>query len=155
MPVQALREFLDRNRIKYVVISHSPAHTAQEVAASAHIPGRAMAKTVIVKLDGRLTMAVLPSSEMVDLERLADAAFAQRAELADEDEFRDRFPDCELGAMPPFGNLYGMDVYVADSLAEDEEIAFNAGSHTEVIRMPYPDYARLVKPRILRFGAPR
>jgi Ala-tRNA(Pro) deacylase len=155
MPVQTLREFLDRNRIKYVTISHSAAHTAQEVAASAHIPGRAMAKTVIVKLDGRLTMAVLPSSEMVDLELLADAAFAQRAELADEDEFRDRFPDCELGAMPPFGNLYGMDVYVADSLAEDEEIAFNAGSHTEVIRMAYPDYARLVKPRILRFGAPR
>ena len=155
MPVQTLREFLDRNRIKYVTISHSAAHTAQEVAASAHIPGRAMAKTVIVKLDGRLTMAVLPSSEMVDLELLADAAFAQRAELADEDEFRDRFPDCELGAMPPFGNLYGMDVYVADSLAEDDEIAFNAGSHTEVIRMAYPDYARLVKPRILRFGAPR
>jgi Ala-tRNA(Pro) deacylase len=155
MPVQTLREFLDRNRIKYVTISHSAAHTAQEVAASAHIPGRAMAKTVIGKLDGRLTMAVLPSSEMVDLELLADAAFAQRAELADEDEFRDRFPDCELGAMPPFGNLYGMDVYVADSLAEDEEIAFNAGSHTEVIRMAYPDYARLVKPRILRFGAPR
>ena len=155
MPVQTLREFLDRNRIKYVTISHSAAHTAQEVAASAHIPGRAMAKTVIVKLDGRLAMAVLPSSEMVDLELLADAAFAQRAELADEDEFRDRFPDCELGAMPPFGNLYGMDVYVADSLAEDDEIAFNAGSHTEVIRMAYPDYARLVKPRILRFGAPR
>ena len=155
MPVQTLREFLDRNRIKYVTISHSAAHTAQEVAASAHIPGRAMAKTVIVKLDGRLTLAVLPSSEMVDLELLADAAFAQRAELADEDEFRDRFPDCELGAMPPFGNLYGMDVYVADSLAEDDEIAFNAGSHTEVIRMAYPDYARLVKPRILRFGAPR
>lgn len=155
MPVQALREFLDRNRIKYVTISHSPAHTAQEVAASAHIPGRAMAKTVIVKLDGRLAMAVLPASEMIDLELLADAAFAQRAELADENEFRDRFPGCELGAMPPFGNLYGMDVYVADSLAEDDEIAFNAGSHTEAIRMQYPDYARLVKPRILRFGAPR
>jgi len=155
MPVQALREFLDRNRIKYVTISHSPAHTAQEVAASAHIPGRAMAKTVIVKLDGRLAMAVLPASEMIDLELLADAAFAQRAELADENGFRDRFPGCELGAMPPFGNLYGMDVYVADSLAEDDEIAFNAGSHTEVIRMQYPDYARLVKPRILRFGAPR
>jgi Ala-tRNA(Pro) deacylase len=155
MPVQTLREFLDRNRIKYVLISHSPAHTAQEVAASAHIPGRALAKTVIVKLDGRLAMAVLPASEMIDLELLADAAFAQKAELAEEEEFGDRFPDCQLGAMPPFGNLYGMDVYVADSLAEDDEIAFNAGSHTELIRMAYPDYARLVKPRILRFGAPR
>jgi Ala-tRNA(Pro) deacylase len=155
MPAQALREFLDRNRIKYVLISHSPAHTAQEIAASAHIPGRAMAKTVIVKLDGRLAMAVLPASEMVDLELLADAAFAQKAELADEEEFADRFPGCQLGAMPPFGNLYGMDVYVADSLAEDDEIAFNAGTYTELVRMAYPDYARLVKPRILRFGAPR
>jgi Ala-tRNA(Pro) deacylase len=155
MPVQTPRDFLDRNRVKYVVISHSPAHTAQEVAASAHIPGRAMAKTVIVKLDGRLAMAVLPASEMIDLDLLGDAAFAQQAELADESEFSDRFPGCELGAMPPFGNLYGMDVYVADSLAEDDEIAFNAGSYTEVIRMAYPDYARLVKPRILRFGAPR
>ena len=155
MLVEALREFLDRSRIKYVVISHSSAHTAQEIAASAHIPGRAMAKTVIVKLDGRLAMAVLPASEMIDLELLADAAFAQQAELAEEEEFADRFPDCELGAMPPFGNLYGMDVYVADSLAEDEEIAFNAGSHTDLVRMAYPDYARLVKPRILRFGAPR
>jgi Ala-tRNA(Pro) deacylase len=153
MPVQALRDFLDRNRIKYVVISHSPAHTAREVAASAHIPGQAMAKTVIVKLDGRLAMAVLPASEMVDLDLLADAAFARHAELAEEEEFGERFPGCELGAMPPFGNLYGMDVYVADSLAEDDEIAFNAGSHTELIRMSYPDYARLVKPRILRFGA--
>ncbi len=155
MPVEKLRELLDRNRIKYVVISHSPAHTAQEIAASAHIPGSEMAKTVVVKLYGRLAMAVLPASELVDLELLADAAFAQMAELADEAEFGDRFPDCELGAMPPFGNLYGMDVYVADSLAEDEEIAFNAGSYTELVRMAYPDYARLVKPRILRFGAPR
>ncbi|MGH7517268.1 MAG: aminoacyl-tRNA deacylase [Gemmatimonadales bacterium] len=155
MPVEALRDFLDRNRIKYVVISHSPAHTAQEIAASAHIPGRVMAKTVIVKLDDRLAMAVLPASEMVDLELLADAAFARQAELADEEEFGDRFPDCQLGAMPPFGNLYGMDVYVAESLAEDDEIAFNGGSFTELVRMAYPDYARLVKPRILRFGAPR
>jgi Ala-tRNA(Pro) deacylase len=155
MLVEALRQVLDTNRIKYVVISHSPAHTAQEIAASAHIPGRAMAKTVIVKLDGKLAMAVLPASEMVDLELLADAALAQKAELAEEEEFEDRFPDCHLGAMPPFGNLYGMDVYVADSLAEDDEIAFNAGSHTELVRMAYPDYARLVKPRILRFGATR
>jgi Ala-tRNA(Pro) deacylase len=153
--VEALREFLDRNHIKYVVISHSPAHTAQEIAASAHIPSRMMAKTVIVKMDGRLAMAVLPASELVDLDLLADAAFARQVELAEEEEFGGRFPDCQVGAMPPFGNLYGMDVYVAESLAEDDEIAFNAGSYSELIRMPYPDYARLVKPRILRFGAPR
>ncbi len=155
MPVEALREFLDRNRIKYVVISHSPAHTAQEIAASAHIPSQMLAKTVIVKMDGRLAMAVLPASELVDLNLLADAAFARQVELAEEEEFGDRFPDCQLGAMPPFGNLYGMDVYVAESLTEDDEIAFNAGSYSELVRMAYPDYARLVKPRILRFGAPR
>ncbi len=154
MPVQTLRDFLDRNRIKYVVISHSPAHTAQEVAASAHIPGRAMAKTVIVRLDGRLAMAVLPASEMIDLDLLGDAAFAQQAELADESEFRDRFPGCDLGAMPPFGNLYSMPVYVAERLTEDEEIAFNAGSSTEVILMMYQDYDRLVQPRVLPVGVP-
>jgi Ala-tRNA(Pro) deacylase len=154
MPVEKLREFLDENRIKYIVISHSRAYTAHEIAASAHIPGQEMAKTVMVKLDGRLAMAVLPASELIDLDLLADAAFAERAEIADEEEFRDRFPDCAVGAMPPFGNLYGTDVYVAESLAEDDEIAFNAGSHTELVRMAYPDYARLVKPRILRFGAP-
>ncbi|HEU5170464.1 MAG TPA: YbaK/EbsC family protein [Gemmatimonadales bacterium] len=152
MPVQKLREFLDANRIRYVVITHSPAHTAQEIAASAHIPGREMAKTVIVKLDGQLAMAVLPASELVDLPLLADAAFARTAEIAEEKEFRDRFPDCELGAMPPFGNLYGMEVYVADDLTGDEEIAFNGGSFTELVRMTYADFARLVKPRILRFG---
>jgi Ala-tRNA(Pro) deacylase len=154
MPVEALREFLDSNRVKYVIITHSPAYTAREIAASTHIPGREIAKTVIVKIDGRLAMAVLPASELVDLDLLADAAFARRVELAEEEEFGHRFPDCQLGAMPPFGNLYGMDVYVAESLTEDEEIAFNAGSHTELVRMAYPDYARLVKPRILRFGAP-
>jgi Ala-tRNA(Pro) deacylase len=154
MPVEALREFFDSNRVKYVIITHSPAYTAREIAASTHIPGREIAKTVIVKIDGRLAMAVLPASELVDLDLLADAAFAQRVELAEEEEFGHRFPDCQLGAMPPFGNLYGMDVYVAESLTEDEEIAFNAGSHTELVRMAYPDYARLVKPRILRFGAP-
>jgi Ala-tRNA(Pro) deacylase len=153
MPVERLRNFLDQNRIKYVVISHSPAYTAREIARSAHIAGRQMAKTVMVKLDGHLAMAVLPASELVDLDLLADAAFAQRAEIAEEWEFRDCFPDCEIGGMPPFGNLYGLDVYVADSLAEDDEIAFNAGVYTELVRMAYPDYARLVKPRILRFGA--
>lgn len=153
MPVERLRNFLDQNRIKYVVITHSPAYTASEIARSAHISGKQMAKTVMVKLDGRLAMAVLPASELVDLDLLADAAFAQRAEIAEEWEFRDLFPDCEIGGMPPFGNLYGLDVYVADSLAEDDEIAFNAGVYTELVQMDYPDYARLVKPRILRFGA--
>jgi Ala-tRNA(Pro) deacylase len=152
MPARALRELLDTHNVKYVAISHSPAYTAQEIAASAHIPGHELAKTVMVKVDGRLAMAVLPSYCHVDFEQLAEALGADRVALADEFEFRDRFGECEVGAMPPFGNLYGMDVYVADDLTEDEQIAFNAGTHTELIRMAYADFARLVEPRVVRFA---
>jgi Ala-tRNA(Pro) deacylase len=152
MPVKQLREFLDKNMVKYVTVSHSPAYTAQEIAASAHIPGRELAKTVMVKVDGRLAMAVLPASSHVDFDLLADAIGARRVELADESEFRQQFGECELGAMPPFGNLYGMEVYVADELTEDDQIAFNAGSHTELIRMAYADFERLVRPQIIRFA---
>jgi Ala-tRNA(Pro) deacylase len=152
MPVQKLKEFLEANQVKYVTISHSPAFTAQEIAASAHIPGKELAKTVLVKLDGRIAMAVLPASQRVNFDQLRETAKAKKVELAPEQEFRDRFPECDVGAMPPFGNLYGMDVYVADTLAEDEEIAFNAGSVTELIRMAYRDFERLVKPRVLHFA---
>ena len=152
MPVQALREHLDSHLVKYVVIQHSRAYTMQEVASATHIPGKELAKTVIVEIDGRLAMAVLPASQTVELEQLRDSLGAQRVTLAREDVFRDRFPECEPGAMPPFGNLYEMDVYVADTLAEDEEIGFNAGSHTELVRMSYRDFDRLVQPRILRFA---
>jgi len=152
MPINKLKAFLDAERIQYVVISHSPAFTAQQVAASAHVKGRELAKTVMVNIDGRLVMAVLPASQKVDLERLREAASAEQVELASEREFRDRFPDCDLGAMPPFGNLYGLDVYVADGLTDDEEIAFNAGSFTELVRMSYHDFERLVQPKVLRFA---
>jgi Ala-tRNA(Pro) deacylase len=152
MPIEKLRTFLDREGVKYVVISHSRAYTAQEAAASAHIPGRELAKTVIVKLDGKMAMAVLPASYHIDLDHLAEAAGAKQADLASEHEFAGSFPDCDTGAMPPFGNLYGMDVYAAESLAEDEEIAFAAGSHTELIRLAYQDFERLVKPKVLAFS---
>ncbi len=151
MPVQKLKEFLDSEKVKYVSISHSVAFTAQEIAASAHIPGKELAKTVIVKTDGRMAMAVLPASYKVDLELLKKAAGARRVDLASEQEFRDMFPECELGAMPPFGNLYGMEVFVEESLAKGRQIAFNAGSHTELIRLAYEDFARLVKPKIVKF----
>ncbi len=154
MPVQKLKEFLDSQKVKYVAITHSPAFTAQEVAARAHIPGKELAKTVMVKVDGRLAMAVLPASLHVDLERLRSSIDAAKVELATEREFKDRFPDCEVGAMPPFGNLYGMEVFVAKRLAEDEEIAFNAGSHTELIRLRYADFERLVKPKSVALGTP-
>lgn len=152
MPIQRLKEFLDREKVKYISISHSPAYTAQEIAASAHVPGKELAKTVIVKLDGRMAMAVLPASLKIDFAKLKQAAGAGQVELASEQEFRDMFPGCEVGAMPPFGNLYDMDVYVSPQLAEDEEIAFNAGSHTELVKLAYRDFQRLVQPKLAEIG---
>ncbi|MBI4539082.1 MAG: YbaK/EbsC family protein [Gemmatimonadetes bacterium] len=155
MPVQKLKDFLDSHRIKYVAIRHSTAYTSQEIAASAHIPGKELAKTVMVKVDGRMAMAVLPASLRVDFDRLKQAAGAGRVELATEAEFKGMFPDCEPGAMPPFGNLYGMEVFADETLAEDEEIAFNAGSHTELIRLSYGDFERLAGPRVAKIAIQR
>jgi len=152
MPAKKLKEFLDANGAKYVVIRHSPAYTAQEIAASAHVSGRELAKTVMVKLDGELAMAVLPATASVDFGLLEEVSGAQTAELAREGDFRDRFAECELGAMPPFGNLYGLDVYADRRLAEDETIAFNAGTHKELVKLAYEDFARLVKPKVGRFS---
>ncbi|HOW65432.1 MAG TPA: YbaK/EbsC family protein [Candidatus Paceibacterota bacterium] len=152
MPATKLKKYLDENQIKYVSIIHSPAYTAQEVAQSAHLPGREMAKTVIVKIDGQMAMVVLPATRKVVLQELREMVGADTVRLASEDEFKAAFPDCDTGAMPPFGNLYGMEVYVAPSLAEDEEIAFNAGSHSELIKLAYKDFERLVKPRVLSFS---
>ena len=151
MPVKKLKEHLDSQKIKYVTISHSPAFTAMEVAESARVPGRELAKAVMVKLDGRMAMAVLPSTHKVDLNLLRESAGAEEAKLATEAEFKSLFPDCETGAMPPFGNLYGMEVYVSPGLAEDDQIAFNAGSHTEVIKIGRHDFERLVQPRVVSF----
>ena len=151
MPVRKLKEYLDSEGVKYLVISHSPAYTAQEIAASAHIPGKEMAKTVMVNVDGAMAMAVLPASTRVDIARLREVLEADNVELADEDEFRDAFPGCELGAMPPFGHLYGMDVYAAAALADDDAIAFNAGTHKELIRLSYADFERLVEPKVVDF----
>ena len=149
MPVQKLKDYLDSHNVEYITISHSPAYTAQRIAELTHIPGKELAKTVIVKLDDRFAMAVLPASHRVDLDYLQRGAEAERVELATEAEFKNLFPGCELGAMPPFGNLYDMDVYVAEKLAEDEEIAFNAGSHTELVKMSYKDYGDLVSPKVI------
>ena len=151
MPVQMLKQFLDANRIKYVSIIHSAAYTAQEVAQSLHMPGRAMAKVVIIELDGKMAMAVLPATRKVVVQDVRELTGCEDVKFASEAEFKARFPDCEVGAMPPFGNLYNMDVYVADELTLNKEIAFNAGSHVEVIRMGYDDFERLVKPKVLAF----
>ena len=152
MPVRKLKEFLDSQNVKYVVISHSRAVTSQEVAASAHISGKEMAKTVMVKLDGKMAMAVLPASSRVNLDLLREASGAKQVDLAAELEFRELFPECEPGAMPPFGNLYGLPVFVSESLTKDEEIAFNAGSHTELIKLSYKDFERLVEPKITKLS---
>ncbi len=153
MPLKKFKEFLDAHDVKYVTISHSPAYTAQEIAASAHIPGKELAKTVVVKLDERPVLVVLPASYQVDLDLLRLATGARTVELATEYEMLEEFPDCDVGAMPPFGNLFGVEVYVADSLAEDEKIAFNAGSFTELVQLPYRDFARLVEPTVLKIAS--
>ena len=152
MPVKTLKKFLDENNIQYVTITHSQAFTAQKIAASAHIPGRDLAKTVIVKIDGKMAMAVLPGSYRIDMKTLQEVTGSHNVELATEEEFKTLFPECETGAMPPFGNLFDMEVFVSSSLAEDEDIAFNAGSHTELIKLSFDDYKRLVNPHIMTFS---
>lgn len=155
MPLSKVRTFLDQHHVKYVVISHSKAYTAQGIAAIAHIRGQELAKTVIVKLDGALAMAVLPASYQVDLLALKKVVGVKDAALASEREFKQHFPDCETGAMPPFGNLYGVPVYVDQTLTRDREIAFNAGTHLELIRMEYEDFDRLVEPQVFWFSTQR
>ena len=153
MPLTKAKVFLDGHKVKYTIIKHSSAYTAQEIAASAHISGKELAKTVVIKIDGKLAMAVLPASYKISFDDLKEALGVEKVRLAYEQEFMDKFPDCEVGAMPPFGNLYGMDVYVAESLTDDDEIVFNACSHTELIRMKYKDFEELVKPKRLKFSA--
>jgi Ala-tRNA(Pro) deacylase len=148
MPLSKLREFLDSRHIKYLVISHSLTYTAQGIAALTHFSGKQLAKTVIVKIDGILTMAVVPAPAHVDLDQLRVLSGARTVELASESEFKDAFPDCETGAMPPFGNLYDMEVYVDADLTEYEEITFSAGTHRELVRMNWVDMVRLVNPII-------
>lgn len=152
MPVQRLKDFLDDNGVKYTVISHSPAFTAQEIAESAHVPGKGFAKTVMVKIDGRMAMAVVPATCRVDLDLLREATGAGTVQLAGEDEFKYRFPGCAVGAMPPFGNLFDMEVFVAEPLREAEEIAFNAGTHSELIRLRYRDFEGLVRPKVAKIS---
>jgi Ala-tRNA(Pro) deacylase len=152
MPMKRLKEFLDTNNVKYITVSHSRAFTAQETATSAHIARKDLAKTVMVKIDGEMAMAVLPASCNVDLDLLKNATKSNTIELADEKEFQDLFSDCEVGAMPPFGNLYQMEVFVDERLSEDDEFAFNAGTHRELIKASYKDFEKLVKPKVAKFS---
>lgn len=146
MPIKKLKEFLDKEHIDYVVLTHSPAFTSQEIAATAHVSGKVFAKTVIVKMDGQFAMVVLPADDQVDFTKLKEETGKSQVDLAAESDFKDRFGGCEVGAMPPFGNLYDMPVYVSDQLDEDDPLIFNSGSHSELMQLAYKDFDRLVKP---------
>jgi len=149
MPSTLLKKMLDENEIKYISIMHSIAFTAVDIAKSVNIHSRELAKTVILDVDGELAMAVVPANYKVNLDILRQTLNTNNIQLAEEASFSHHFQDCEVGAMPPFGSLYGMNVYVAESLSEDEKIAFNAGSHLEVIQMSYKDYEALAKPSFI------
>lgn len=149
MPVQNLKSFLDSQHIKYILITHSPAFTAQEIAASAHISGKQLAKTVIVKINDQFAMVVLPAHDHVNFSVLKEVTGVTNVDLATETEFKGKFPGCEVGAMPPFGNLFDMPVYVSNRLTTLNQIAFNAGSHSELIQLSYRDFERMVKPKVI------
>ena len=153
MATRRIMEFLDGNHARYVLISHSPAYTAQEVAESMHLPGRYMAKTVIVGINGRLAMAVVPATKEVDLDQLAREVGTDNVVVAGEDDFRDKFAGCQTGTAPPFGVLFGVDTYLDRDLAKQEYIAFNAGTHTDAISMRFQDYRRLAHPRLAKIAA--
>jgi len=142
-----VKEYLEEKRIPYTHCTHRLAYTAQEVAAAQHVPGREMAKTIVVKADDQFVLVILPAVLKIDMKALRDELPFKRLELASEKEFSVLFPDCEVGAMVPFGNLYNLSVYVDQSLSADEEIVFNAGTHVDTIKMKYRDFERLVQPK--------
>ncbi|HLV78602.1 MAG TPA: YbaK/EbsC family protein [Marinobacter sp.] len=155
MPVQQLKEFLDGAGVEYMCLTHPPAFTAQQLAHHIKIAGDRVVKTVIIELDGKMTMLVMPATWRVQWNRLSHILDTDFVDLADEQSFQDRFPDCEVGAMPPFGHLFGMSVYCAEVLTEQPELAFAAGSHSESIHMKTRDYLALVQPMVLNQGFTR
>lgn len=149
-----LRNLLEENGVTFEVVRHDPAFTAQQLAARIHVPGKEFVKSVVVRLDGRYAIAALPAHRLVDEKALARVAGAARCELATEAEFRDLFPECEVGAMPPVGRLYDLPTYVDEEVTRDESIVANAGTHAEAIRLRYQDLARVARPTVGRFGVP-
>lgn len=142
-------DFLKNHHVKYSSHLHSPAFTSQEIAAAAHISGKHLAKIVIVKIDGKLAMMVLPAHDQVDMAKLRAATGAKGVDLAVESEFKDKFPGCEVGAMPPFGELYNLPVYISSRLTLLDHILFNAGSHSELMEMSWSDFQKLVHPEVV------
>lgn len=144
--------FLEQQKVPYEILRHQKAYTAQEVAHAVHLSGKEVAKSVVAQADGKYLLIVLPAPHRVNLAALKQALNAKEVRLASEEEVMSLFPDCEVGAMPPFGNLYGLPVYVSRPLTEDEEIAFNAGTHTEAVKISYKDFQRLVSPTVVDFS---
>jgi len=154
MPVARLKEYLNNNDVRYTIVLHPTAYTSAAVGAVTHTPGKEIAKAVVVTVDGVLAMVVIPGSKHVNLRALKSALGADEVAIAAEPDFAHVFPDCEVGAMPPFGNLYDLPVYVDEALTRDEEISFNAGTHREMMRLAYKDFNRLVKPQVVHVAAP-
>ena len=152
MAAKRVKKYLKDQKVKYKTLKHKEVYTAQEVAASAHIPGRQLAKSVMIKLDKKMAMAVLSAAHQIDFKRLKKALGVKKTKLATEKEFEELLPDCEMGATPPFGNLYDLEVIVDESLSTQETIAFSAGSHTELIQLSYQDFEKLVKPKVVPFS---
>lgn len=150
--VDRLEDYLGEHHVHYTVQRHPPAFTAQEVAACEHLPAMMVAKVVVVVADDALAMLVLPAAYRVDMALLPEALGVRVVRLADERTLAIAFPDCDIGAMPPFGNLYGMPVYVAEQLSRQARIVFQVGSHTETMEVAYPDFARLVQPAVADFA---
>ncbi len=147
-----LRHALALYRVPFAMIQHAPTYSSQKTAAAMHVPGKEMAKAVLLEGNGNTYLAVLPASHHVDLDRFALVA-GEPVRLASEDKIRELFPDCDLGAIPPFGRLYGVPVYVDVWLALDREIVFPAGSHSNAVRMTYQDFENLARPEICSFAA--
>lgn len=154
MPLTRLKTFLDENGIEYEIIPHPTVYTSAGLGAVTHIPGKEIAKTVLVNVDGLLAMVVLPGSKHVNLRALKSQLGASKLGIAAEEEFAHVFPDCEVGAMPPFGNLYGLPVYVDHVLTHDSEIAFNAGTHRELLRLRYKDFEQVTNPVVVKVSMP-
>ncbi len=152
MLMQQVTNFLDKAHIDYQCDSHPLAYTAQQIAELSKVHGMSFAKTVMVIADAQLTMIVIPAPYTVDFNNIGRAIGAQRVELAYEEQFRNAFPQCETGAMPPFGNLFGIPVFMVEALAEQNEICFNAGNHRELLHMKSADFRKLVEPTIITSG---
>lgn len=151
---ERLRAFLDASRVKYQSAKHPVAYTAQEIAATQHVPGRQLAKSVLVKTDRGPVLVVLPAIHLIDFKKLKSALGAKSVSIAKEADIKERFPDIEVGAMSPFGNLYQIPVVVDRALETAQEISFNAGTHTDTVTLRYQDFASLAKPKTGIFGQP-